>query len=482
MKAIAVACLLVLMFTSVQSSPLVEAEQVIEGILIGAFKAEAVQIRECIQDGEAIFHHFEDAINHFKNKGAAEIVKGLISIGEAIKLIPEEVKECEGAADIVKDFERIAAEFANPVELVIHVGIEVFWHGREIYGDIKQCIEDFETQKYEPAGERIGDIIYDLFLRLPQSIDDDAKDFLEGFFQGALEAESVDINNCIEDADLIIKELETIVEDFKSGITDNMEKFFLDLVDLLSLIPKSVLKCESAPPEIEKIAGWIEQLGNFDTMKYKLFQAMLFYSSRIKQDFTKVFDGYNTHQFNMTGNGLGDVLYILFQKCSYEVANPADDGVAFIRGFYFKAFNIILGLDECKNSMTDATNHIIHAMTDIFSLDVSRAYRGVIELVDVFTHFQDNFQKCAADWPMIKQGVDKMHLFIEHASGIPWALTKVFTWHSWRVTSDMYSFVSALTKEVKDFKLAGESSGDIIGLVLTNLNSTMTEASQFIKA
>ena len=78
---------------------------------------------------------------------------------------------------------------------------------------------------------------------------EDATDFLEGFFSGALHDEAIDINECIDDGNQIINMLEQIVVDFEKGLGD-LENLILHIIDLLSEIPKSVLTWKKVPADI----------------------------------------------------------------------------------------------------------------------------------------------------------------------------------------------------------------------------------------
>jgi hypothetical protein len=131
----------------------------VEGILVGAFGDDGKEVVVCVNDGEAIFVDIEAAITEFKKGGVTNIVSGLYHIGEALEELPAELKDCEQAEAILADIEKIVAEFKAPKELVIHVGEEVLWHGKDIYKDITGATTDFKDGQYEPAGEAIGDII-----------------------------------------------------------------------------------------------------------------------------------------------------------------------------------------------------------------------------------------------------------------------------------------------------------------------------------
>ena len=315
--------LLVLLFTSsVHSTP--EAIEVIEGILVGAFGDIGHKVRECEIEGEVIFADIEDAIREFRSKTEGGVIRGLEKIGEALALLPQEIQDCEAVADLVKDFERIAEEFSNPEELVIRIGEEIFWHGRSIYHDVTDCVDSFETGQYEHAGEDIGDIIYILFIKLTDPVID-AQDFLEGFFKGALEDDSIDINECITDATDVIEELEQMIADVKNGGITDPETLFLDFIDLITKSVKSVAQCETAPAEIEILESWVVKLQDMDSMESILFKSFLYYPDRLKGDFKDAIDSFEDHTYNTSGFCLGDVLHVFFVDVKTMIESLGED-------------------------------------------------------------------------------------------------------------------------------------------------------------
>ena len=170
MKLIAIFLIAILAMTYATKTQ--EAVDTIEGILVGAFGTVGHEAVECIDDGEAIFDNVEIAIKDFMKGDVADIVQGLFYIGKALEAIPAEVKECGNLTELVSDFEKIAEEFKNPKSLSIHIGKEILWHGKSIYHDVNDAVTQFKSEKYEPAGEDIGDIVKILFMdaAVPQFI------------------------------------------------------------------------------------------------------------------------------------------------------------------------------------------------------------------------------------------------------------------------------------------------------------------------
>jgi len=141
------------------ANPAVDVEQLVEGLLIGAFGDEAKSAVECLEDGEEIILDIEKAIKEFEQGGLTHITQGLKFIGEALEELPKEFAECEAAEGLFGEFEHIVAEFKNPTQLAVHFAKEILWHGKTITKDVKNAETHFKAGEFEPAGEDIGAIV-----------------------------------------------------------------------------------------------------------------------------------------------------------------------------------------------------------------------------------------------------------------------------------------------------------------------------------
>ena len=168
--------------TTQTQTPITDVEELIEGIIVGAFGSVGHDVKGCIKDGEQVFFHFKNAIEFFEKGGRDNIIKGIVEIGEAIVLIPNEVKEWEAIYVLVEDLIEIAAEFADPAALIVIIGERILWRGIPIAEDIYSAITNFRSGNFYKAGESVGDIVKQIFLLKPQDKVEDAIQFLKGFF------------------------------------------------------------------------------------------------------------------------------------------------------------------------------------------------------------------------------------------------------------------------------------------------------------
>lgn len=142
-----------------------EVAEVVEGILIGALKAEGLtSIEDCIKDGETIFSDVKDGIALLKKGDAADELAGLKKIGAGVVEIKQAVSDCKG---IVADFEtlgKMAAVYSNPWSFAYHVGKDLIVNGVTIFHDTESSITNYEAGKFEAMGENIGDALAKLLV------------------------------------------------------------------------------------------------------------------------------------------------------------------------------------------------------------------------------------------------------------------------------------------------------------------------------
>jgi hypothetical protein len=467
MKVLLVA-LLAMLLTFSAASPLVEAEEVIEGILVGAFGDVGHKVKECIQDGELIFEDIKDAIVLFesaiKTGSKQDLERALIYVGDALSRIPEEIKDCEEVPELVKDIEKIAAEFLNPEELIIVIGEKILWHGFSILHDVEGTVSHFENAQYEPAGEDIGDIIKIIFLSFKTDPAHEAISFLQGFFKGSLEDGSVELETCLSDADNIVNDIQKTIHDIETDPLAHLEELFMDLVDLLADIPTSVQQCQISTEELQTFAQWANELKNVEEMAVRFYKAFLKFPAELKTDFETAIDAFKTEDFNSSGFSIGDILNVLFVKVSLK--NPADDAITFTKSFFKAAFKIDLNLDECKAAVEDPFEKIIDAVKKMASGSIEDIKTAIAELMVAIPALINSFSTCEQAWPQIEAGLEQLKTFVDHPASIIIAVSEAVAMDPISFPRDAYHIYDAFTSTPVNYQEGGEASGDITMMVL----------------
>ena len=249
--------LLIALFAFSNADRIPEAEDFLRGLLKGSFGAVGEEVVECIQDGteilEDLVHVVEDFEQAIVHQDKEALVEALKYIGDILSLLPEELKDCKGVEEFVKDLERIAAEFANPEALIFEIAEKIIWHGRAIYEDVEATVNDFKRDAYEAAGEDVGDIIKIVFLNsgLYNPVDDTV-DLMTSFYKAAFSLE-LNLTTCdakmTKSADEIINGINELLNatDINQIMTAGMKIYFggQHLYD-------SVHDCDEAWPVIEE--------------------------------------------------------------------------------------------------------------------------------------------------------------------------------------------------------------------------------------
>jgi hypothetical protein len=83
----------------------------------------------------------------------------------AVKVLPTILSECEECAvDIEEVVEKIIDELEHPIDLIIDSTKNIFWHGKEIAGDVWHSVIDYNNEDFKEAGHDLGDIIWAILL------------------------------------------------------------------------------------------------------------------------------------------------------------------------------------------------------------------------------------------------------------------------------------------------------------------------------
>lgn len=255
MKVIAILCLALVCVSSVAVTPVKKVEispkgvaQIVEGILAGYFEGE-FPITECIQDGEIIIEDIEKAI-YLLEQGfsISNIAEAFKYFGFAAVKVPETIKECESCTGIIQDFKNIALIFASPITFLEKVGVNIFWHFRDITNDISRAKDDWKSENYFEFGEFIGKIISMATHRRLAGRFTSAKDvslIIEGIFLGLFN-EKYPVQDCITNADAIWTDIEKIAFYLKQGLTiSDIGESFKYIGDAMVQLPKALSNCKN---------------------------------------------------------------------------------------------------------------------------------------------------------------------------------------------------------------------------------------------
>ncbi|CAI2375776.1 unnamed protein product [Moneuplotes crassus] len=316
-----VTILLATLLVSSSANGVTEAEDFLRGLLNGSFRDVGHEVVECIQDGEEIFkdliviaEDFEKAAAHW-NKDA--LVDAFKHISHILTLMPEELKDCKGVAELAKDLSKLAAEFANPITLVIDIGEKMVWHGRSIYKDVKKASEDFKVPDYEAAGYDIGDIIRIIFLNgMIKSPFSDVSLFITEFYSAAFSID-MDLNTCEANVEKSVLEIYSGIEILVNYITlDDVSRGIVKIVYGVMNFIQDSQKCEEVWPSIQEgLEEMMPFINNFQYLIYAVPTAFIFNPITFYQDVSNImaaFDHY-PQDFKLAGYSSGDLVKLILK-------------------------------------------------------------------------------------------------------------------------------------------------------------------------
>jgi len=133
-----------------------------KGILLGFGDEAEIDLQHCLIDGpEDIFDGFQDAIDEFGEGSVRSVINGLSDVADAVNKIVSTLQACESTkADFEEEFinpiKDAIESFKHPIDVVVHVGRNLFVNGADIWADVVLAVASFQEQDFLLAGEAIG--------------------------------------------------------------------------------------------------------------------------------------------------------------------------------------------------------------------------------------------------------------------------------------------------------------------------------------
>ena len=136
----------------------IKLEEIVGGVLKGALHAEGFDdINSCIGDAETVFKDAETAVQDFKAGGATNVIKGLQEVGQILQVVQSGMKDCSNIKADWSRLEGMVKAFSNPTSFAYHVGKDLIVNGKDIYGEIKTSITDYQEEKWGEFGYQVGE-------------------------------------------------------------------------------------------------------------------------------------------------------------------------------------------------------------------------------------------------------------------------------------------------------------------------------------
>ncbi len=132
--------------------------RIIEGVLYGVLN-DAVpsgSLDTCINDGQQIESTVIDAVTNLEKATFDGIKTGLNEIGQAVKAMPNMLKDCSSVKNDLSILAKMAEIFSHPLSLIWQVGKSLVVNGSDIFDKISKAITAYKNGEYFEFGKNIG--------------------------------------------------------------------------------------------------------------------------------------------------------------------------------------------------------------------------------------------------------------------------------------------------------------------------------------
>lgn len=197
-----------------------------EGMFLGVMKVQFSHFDSCIKYGETTYQDIQNAYNLLSTKSVDSVKEGIMLVGRVLYDLLMTTYNC---ASIPGDFRKIAtlaAAFSNPVTLVIKIGLDLIFHGKSIYNEIKAAIAAYQAdpRDYYGFGYNVGSAAAHIFIgeqgdALRKEIErEEVANIQKGLLKnygGDFTVE--ELYACIDGDDKAIKIIDSAIKQFNDG-------------------------------------------------------------------------------------------------------------------------------------------------------------------------------------------------------------------------------------------------------------------------
>ena len=135
-------------------------EEFIGGLISGLVKKDDLpEIQKCLANSESLEVEITNALSDLAKGDIQDVIKGIQELGQILKELPVDLKDCEAISEDVAKIEAWGQIFLNPVTLMVTLTKNLLANWSAVYTDIEQTNSDYNAAKYYNTGEDIADIL-----------------------------------------------------------------------------------------------------------------------------------------------------------------------------------------------------------------------------------------------------------------------------------------------------------------------------------
>jgi hypothetical protein len=316
MRTVALAALAVATQASLTK---LEMAQLANGVIEGFFGTGFGDISTCIQDVEQTASDVEVAVADIKAGGLDNIIAALKELGVVEGDIKTALSDCKQiSADDWKAIDDAVDEMNSPISFAYHIGKDLLVNGSDIYAEIMDAQTQWDNKNYEKFGEDVGEAFKAVLIG---KVDTSAEivtytapsvvqiaEIVNGILRGALEAESSDLLNCLNDADAAVSDFNKAYQDFSKRTASGTADGLVDLGHALEDLSPALKDCSSVTSAWSTITTWAHTFTNPLSFAFHVGKDILVNGSDIYSDIEGAISTWNDGQYEAFGEDVGDAL------------------------------------------------------------------------------------------------------------------------------------------------------------------------------
>ena len=230
----------------------------------GIFAQDFKDVETCVGDLVQDWNDLKSIIENMK-EDETSIVALISGMGTFLQDVAKTIEDCKTVPDDIKAMKQviaeIAADFSNPVDLVILIGKSVLFHGVEIYQDLRRVISFWKAGDYKNAGYNCGKIVNRIFVKVMDAHKQYTHRVVE-IMLSTITDSKVDLQNCLSNTRLIYNQAKRIVDSMHDpyGTIEEYGAFVDTVVEATD-------SCEKDDQGLWfRLQVWTELLANYESV------------------------------------------------------------------------------------------------------------------------------------------------------------------------------------------------------------------------
>jgi len=237
----------------------IKLTEIVTGVLKGALHAEHFDdINTCIADAEHVFADAEGAYQDFNAGGVSNVIAGLKELADLMKTVKTGMSDCSSLTADWAKLEEMIKVFDSPTSFAYHVGKDLWLNGRDIYGEIKSALSDYDSGNWEDFGFQVGEAAAKTLLgdepvedTMPGSASVKTTEILRGVIEAYGGHFSLDaLLSCVHDEDQALLILDAAFEELQAAVQN---KSVSDLIGGVIATVAGLQQLKAGLPTCEQI-------------------------------------------------------------------------------------------------------------------------------------------------------------------------------------------------------------------------------------